>query len=113
LDDSIFLVGGLTAGKAHNAVLKFDAEHDSWSELAPLQFARTNAGVCAVGGKLYVVGGHSESLLDSVERYDEVSTDTHTHTHTHTHIYTHTHTHTHTHTGEQHVDICSPSSDGD
>jgi N-acetylneuraminic acid mutarotase len=66
-------VGGLTAGKAHNAVLKFDAEHDSWSELAPLHFARTNAGVCAVGGKLYVVGGHSESLLDSVERYDEVS----------------------------------------
>ena len=46
-----------------------------WSARAPLSIPRTEVGVAAIGGKFYVMGGYSGSLLARVDEYDPV-TDT-------------------------------------
>lgn len=50
---------------------RFDPESNSWSFLAPMNAARSTAGVAVLNGRLYAVGGRdSISCLSSMECYD-------------------------------------------
>ncbi|MDF2695584.1 MAG: hypothetical protein K0S65_3967, partial [Labilithrix sp.] len=47
-----------------------DASASNWSLMAPLPFARTDHSVATVGGKIYVMGGYTGSMLARVDMYD-------------------------------------------
>ena len=50
---------------------RYDPGTDAWEAVAPLTLARFGAGVAALEGKLYAVGGRVENeALSSLERYD-------------------------------------------
>ena len=53
----------------------FGTEEDSWETLADVPTGRLGAGVAAVNGKIYVIGGYSQGPLNNNEEYD-VNTDT-------------------------------------
>jgi uncharacterized repeat protein (TIGR03803 family) len=50
--------------------------HDSWSSAAPLPTARQGAAAGAIGGKLYVVGGATNSAVVSVNEIYNSTTNT-------------------------------------
>ncbi len=52
---ALFLVSCLTSVSAETL------QQNSWSELAPMQVARSGLGIAAVNGKIYAIGGSTES----------------------------------------------------
>ena len=64
-----------TATSAPSSVERYDPGTDAWEAVAPLTLARFGAGVAALDGKLYAVGGRIEDdevdrPANTVERYD-------------------------------------------
>jgi N-acetylneuraminic acid mutarotase len=51
------VAGGLAAAEASTLVQEYDVKTDRWRERAPLPTALSHAGVAALNGKVYVVGG--------------------------------------------------------
>ena len=65
---------GYVRGASTSSVECFDPLTARWSMVVPMGTARVNPGVAALGGKLYAVGGTSDTTgvqpLSSVERFD-------------------------------------------
>lgn len=60
--DGVYVVGGLSAPFASLALVqRFDLVTRTWSAVAPLPDVRDHAGVAAVGGLVYAVGGFRTS----------------------------------------------------
>ena len=80
LDGKLYAVGGHGGGHL-SSVERYDPGRDAWEAVAPLTLARFGAGVAALEGKLYAVGGSIEEddeaeaqrRAHSVERYDPAS----------------------------------------
>ena len=79
----IFVIGGYSRNPGGRwsesqslpTVECFDSFHELWSVCQPLHHARSGHGVVTMNGKIYVIGGESDSLIyDSAECYD-VSTN--------------------------------------
>lgn len=52
-------------------LLSYDPKNDSWSTVAPLSVPRDAVAVCALGDKLFVIGGYDgHTYLNTVESYD-------------------------------------------
>ncbi len=69
----LYAVGGilLEDGKETSAVHEYDPRADRWSERKPMLFERRVYRVVGAGGKLYTIGGYSDSYPDLlVEEYD-------------------------------------------
>ncbi len=83
LDGSIYAIGGRTStggpcsGGPLSVVERYDIASDTWTTVAPLPSARSDLAAAAVGGKIYVFGGctNSVSFLHDVDVYDP-QTDT-------------------------------------
>ena len=57
-----------------NLVYVYDPQADAWTRLASMSFTRATHASAAVGGKLYVFGGHVEGgHLSTAEVYDPAS----------------------------------------
>ena len=57
LDDHVYIAGGHTNGRDSARFLRLDG--DTWTELAPLHFARGGHALIAAAGRLYAIGGNS------------------------------------------------------
>ncbi|XP_064476513.1 kelch-like protein 2 [Ornithodoros turicata] len=68
----LYLAGGeYPDGSASKAAWRFDPSTDSWSEMAPMNMARSELGLATVDGFIYAIGGWGgDSRLGSVERYN-------------------------------------------
>ncbi|XP_054422616.1 kelch-like protein 4 [Pteronotus mesoamericanus] len=73
----LYVIGGHDApasnhcSRLSDCVERYDPKHDSWSTVAPLSVPRDAVAVCALGDKLFVVGGYDgHSYLNTVESYD-------------------------------------------
>ncbi|XP_046557768.1 actin-binding protein IPP-like [Haliotis rubra] len=83
IDDYIYAVGGWNENHGSLAsVEKYSIENDKWEEVAPMSVRRAGAGVAAVNGQIYAIGGRTYTLdhsapatLDLMERYNP-ETDT-------------------------------------
>lgn len=87
VEGKIYVVGGFNKPSLKNAldyavsrsVEVYDPESNTWSTTAPLPEGRHHAGIAALDGKLYVVGGFAKSLLSvwkavpTVYQYDPVT----------------------------------------
>ena len=52
----------------------YDPQADAWTQLANMSIARQNHASAAVGGKLYIFGGHGTGReLSTAEVYDPAS----------------------------------------
>ncbi|XP_014669679.1 PREDICTED: actin-binding protein IPP-like [Priapulus caudatus] len=76
---NIYVIGGYSrlqdAKWSDNITLgnmeMFDSFKQTWTLLPPLRYARSGIGVAALAGRIYAVGGESNSLIhDSAEVYD-------------------------------------------
>jgi hypothetical protein len=72
---TVYAIGGYgSGGGASRGVRAFDLTTGIWSEMAPMRYARCNAGVVVLGDYIYVLGGRGASTVDAVrkrfERYD-------------------------------------------
>ena len=56
-----------------NSVCVYDPQADAWTQLASMGTARQAHASAAVGGKLYVFGGHNSGRLSTAEVYDPAS----------------------------------------
>ncbi|XP_074179769.1 kelch-like protein 4 [Rhinolophus sinicus] len=73
----LYVVGGHDApasnhcSRLSDCVERYDPKNDSWSTVAPLSVPRDAVAVCALGDKLFVVGGYDgHAYLNTVESYD-------------------------------------------
>uniref|UniRef100_A0A8C5PLI8 Kelch like family member 4 n=1 Tax=Leptobrachium leishanense TaxID=445787 RepID=A0A8C5PLI8_9ANUR len=73
----LYAVGGHDApasnhcSRLSDCVERYDPKTDSWTTVAPLSVPRDAVGVCALGDKLYAVGGYDgQTYLNTVESYD-------------------------------------------
>lgn len=82
LNGKIYVVAGLVdpsegaadpppENEPSNRVDVYDPRTDRWSACAPLPEARVKPGLCAVNGRLYVLGGrHGQGNTSSIAEYD-------------------------------------------
>lgn len=71
IDGKIYVVGGFNKPSLNNAlkfaisdeVAIYDTATDSWSFTTPLPEGRHHAGIAAINGLLYIVGGFTKSFL--------------------------------------------------
>ena len=77
LDGKLYAVGGFNGDDGNlSSVERYDPAVGAWEAVAPMALARFGAGVAALEGKLYAVGGgvegEDEDEVDSnsVERFD-------------------------------------------
>jgi large repetitive protein len=76
--NAIYAIGGRTGTGGPNApgklavVERYDIDTDSWTTVAPLPYARSDAAAAVVGGKIYVFGGFNAAgtTLSNVAVYD-------------------------------------------
>ena len=77
LDNSVFVIGGLTAAsQPASDVQIYDAAADSWMLTTPIPVPVHHAGAVWVGGKLYVFGGFagpSSAAIDQTFIFDPQS----------------------------------------
>lgn len=68
----LYLAGGeYPDGSASKAAWRFDPAMNSWSEMAPMNIARSELGLATLDGFIYAVGGwEGTTRLGSIERYD-------------------------------------------
>ncbi|XP_063067293.1 kelch-like protein diablo [Engraulis encrasicolus] len=69
--DVVYVVGGWTPEDPTCTIEHFCAEYNEWKVTTPLFRNRKDAGICAVGEFIYMVGGADEmTCFSSVDRYD-------------------------------------------
>ncbi|KAL2100049.1 hypothetical protein ACEWY4_004443 [Coilia grayii] len=69
--DVVYVVGGWSADDPSCPIEQFCTEYNEWKMTTPLMRHRRDAGVCAVGGFIYMVGGADEiTCFSGMERYD-------------------------------------------
>ena len=69
----IYLVGGIEGNGELGTVWAYEPALDTWCEVASMATARCDHGAAALDGKLYVIGGNTDSgntALDQAEVYD-------------------------------------------
>ncbi|XP_063794453.1 kelch-like protein 4 [Pseudophryne corroboree] len=73
----LYAVGGHDApasnhcSRLSDCVERYDPKTDNWTTVAPLSIPRDAVGVCALGDRLYAVGGYDgQTYLSTVESYD-------------------------------------------
>ncbi|XP_073454214.1 kelch-like protein 4 isoform X1 [Aquarana catesbeiana] len=73
----LYAVGGHDApasnhcSRLSDCVERYDPKTDNWTTVAPLSVPRDAVGVCALGDRLYAVGGYDgQTYLNTVESYD-------------------------------------------
>ncbi|XP_075395268.1 kelch-like protein 4 isoform X1 [Tenrec ecaudatus] len=73
----LYVVGGhdspatTVSSRLSNYVERYDPKVDAWSSVAPLNIPRDAVAVCALGDRLYVIGGYNgHTYLNTVESYD-------------------------------------------
>jgi Kelch motif len=59
LDDRVYIAGGHSNGRDSVRVFRLDG--DSWTEVAPLHYARGGHALVSVAGRLYAIGGNTAS----------------------------------------------------
>jgi len=73
----LYAIGGTVSGTPSNTVESYDLASDTWSAVANLNTARTDARAASVAGRVYVFGGCSNaactSLVSTPEVYDPAS----------------------------------------
>ncbi|VVB10078.1 unnamed protein product [Arabis nemorensis] len=67
VDWGIYVIGGLTKGKATSDVFLLDCRTHKWRQVPSMRLARANAAAGVVDGKIYVLGG---CKFDSGELFD-------------------------------------------
>jgi N-acetylneuraminic acid mutarotase len=67
--------GGPCSGRPLASVERYDIDTDTWTTVASLPFARSDAAAAAIGGKIYLFGGCDEyyNFLTDVDVYDPVT----------------------------------------
>lgn len=78
INDELYFIGGDVAGGEAGCenVVKLNESYSlttkTWTSRRPMNFARSNPGVAALNGQIYVIGGDdgTGTALDKVERYD-------------------------------------------
>jgi N-acetylneuraminic acid mutarotase len=80
LDGLIYVMGGENSASDGSqfsilsSVYRFDPVSNSWGEVAPLSYERSELGVFVLGGSIYVVGGWDGGIkLNLMERYSVAS----------------------------------------
>ncbi|XP_048115121.1 kelch-like protein diablo isoform X1 [Alosa alosa] len=69
--DVVYVVGGWSKDDPLCPVEQFCTEYNEWKTTTPIMRHRRDAGVCAVGRFIYMVGGADEiTCISSMERYD-------------------------------------------
>ncbi|KAF4525766.1 hypothetical protein B566_EDAN002028 [Ephemera danica] len=68
----MYLAGGeFPDGTASNHLWRYDPVMDTWAEMAPMMFSRSELGLAVLDGHLYAIGGWEGTCrLDSVERFN-------------------------------------------
>ena len=77
LDGKIYAIGGLGVG-FYDTVEAYDPQADSWQQVASMPQGLASHAAAAMGGRIYVTGGHTDqgtftdegSSLNSVYVYD-------------------------------------------
>ncbi|XP_076072737.1 kelch-like protein 24 [Mytilus galloprovincialis] len=71
-DSYLFLAGGeYPDGSANKSVMRYDPCLDVWTEVAPMNIARSELGLVMLDGFMYAIGGWDGNVrLDSVEYYN-------------------------------------------
>lgn len=71
-DNYLFLAGGeYPDGSANKSVMRYDPCLDVWTEVAPMNVARSELGLVMLDGYMYAIGGWDGNVrLDSVEYYN-------------------------------------------
>jgi hypothetical protein len=66
---SMYVLGGVEKNERGedtvSSVLKFDCRMQTWSEVAPMPEERDDAGMCVVGGDIYIFGGNKDEAPTS------------------------------------------------
>ena len=70
LDNGLLLTGGRHGGLPAKCCWKFDRQHNTWTELPPLNGGRTDHSCVVVGSVAFVVGGRYSSGSYYVESLD-------------------------------------------
>lgn len=77
VDGKIYAIGGYNESIPNwvglNTVEEYDPVADRWETKSPMPTGRHSMAAAAVGGKIYVVGGHGGGHLQTVEQYDPAS----------------------------------------
>ncbi|XP_064165726.1 kelch-like protein diablo [Anguilla rostrata] len=69
--DMVYVVGGWSSDDPSCPVERFSAELNEWRMTAPMIRHRGDAAVCALGGLIYMAGGHDGvTCISNVEKYD-------------------------------------------
>ena len=69
LDDHVYIAGGHSNGRDSARFFRLDG--DTWTELAPLHFARGGHALVAAAGRLYTIGGNTAGgNVATPEAYD-------------------------------------------
>jgi N-acetylneuraminic acid mutarotase len=55
---AMYVLGGLNDDAIIASTLKYDSDHNTWSEVTPMPKAIFGFGACAVGNDIYAFGGH-------------------------------------------------------
>lgn len=63
---AVVLVGGavLEDGDGTNLAQVYNPKTATWTEIAPMQIARSGSAACTLKGKIYVIGKNSYSYED-------------------------------------------------
>jgi kelch-like protein 17 (actinfilin)/kelch-like protein 20 len=74
VDDALYVLGGFEedgegAEITVSSVLKFNSRTQTWSEVAPMPGERFNAGVCVLGGDVYIFGGKTDDSVPTSTSY--------------------------------------------
>lgn len=70
VDNVLFAIGGHDGPLVRKSCEKYDADTDTWTPIADMNYRRRNAGVVSLEGALFVVGGDDGSTnLSNVEVY--------------------------------------------
>ena len=75
VDGKIYTMGGADGNQAFATVEEYDPKTDTWTKKADMPAAKgLDGAVCAVNGKIYVIGGwpnpKAATVLTTVEEYD-------------------------------------------
>ncbi len=73
MNGKIYVAGGQVASNATNKAEVYDPLNNQWTSLPDMNVARSGAMGISASGLLYMIGGYSSQILDSVEFYDPVT----------------------------------------
>ena len=72
VEDHVYVCGGYSISENLNSVERYSPADNTWTMMPPMTKYRYGAGVVALEGKLYIMGGEDNSYnyLDTVEEFD-------------------------------------------